>query len=87
MDKVVQGDLITLDGEDYLILDTLTYNGIDYAFANKMTNDEQPTKEFYTYEIDGDEVSIVEEKEILDIVLPMFSEKIQKIIDNIQENS
>jgi len=87
MDKVTIGDLITLDDGDYLVLDMQTYNGIEYAFTNKIAENEQPTKEFYTYEVEGDEVTLVDDEGMLNILLPMFSKNIQKLLDSVEKNS
>ena len=87
MDKVIIGDLITLDDGDYLVLDMQTYNGIEYAFTNKIEKGEHPTKEFYTYELEGDEVSLVDDEGMLNILLPMFSQNIQKLLNNIVQDS
>lgn len=80
---IVVGDLLTINGEKYITMDTVLYDGINYAFVNKMTIDEEPTKEFYTFQIINDGVKIVKDEKILNILLPMFSESVQKMIDKI----
>ena len=80
---IVVGDLLTIKGEKYITIDVVPYNGINYAFVNKMTNNEEPTKEFYTLEILSSGVRIVKDKQILDILLPMFSKTVQKMVDRI----
>ena len=82
---IVVGDLLTIKGEKYITMDIVKYNGINYAFVNKMTNVEEPTKEFYTLEVLNNGVKIVTNKEILDILLPMFSKTVQKMVDEINE--
>ena len=83
--NIVVGDLLTIKGEKYITMDVALYDGINYAFVNKMTNDEEPTKEFYTLEVFDNGVKIVTNKEILDILLPMFSKTVQKMVDEIKK--
>jgi len=83
--KIIVGDLLTIEEEKFITMDVITYDGVDYAFVNKMTDDEEPTETFYVFEIIDDEVELVEDKEILDQVLPIFSKNVQKIIDKINQ--
>lgn len=84
--KIVVGDLLTIKGEKYITMDVVPYGGVNYAFVNKMTKDEEPTDEFYTFEILEKSVKRVEDKKILDILLPMFSSSVQNMIDKIMNN-
>ena len=81
--NLVQGDIITLSGEEFLILDSMLYGGIEYAFGNKITKNEEPTKEYFVFKVEdnGESVERITEKAELDIVLPMFSKNVQKMID------
>jgi len=79
--KIVLGDLLTINKEKYLVLDSLLHNGQSYVFVNKLTLDENSTKEFYVFKVIGNTINIVKNKNVLDEILPLFSKNVQNLID------
>lgn len=79
--KIVLGDLLTINNEKYIVLDSILLNGQSYVFVNKLTSDENSTKEFYVFKVIGNTINIVKNKNILDDILPLFSKNVQNLID------
>jgi len=77
------GDLLTINSEKYVTLKTIMYKNYNYAFVNKITDDEQITNEYYIFEIYEDEVRMVIEEELKSKLIKKFEELIKKDIENI----
>lgn len=78
-------DLLTVEGEKYITLEVLNYEGKNYAFMNKLTEAEEVTKEYYIFEIlgDGDEVLVLDDYDLRTKLIPMFENLIKKDIEDI----
>ena len=78
-------DIFELSGNDYITIDKTEYNGITYYFTNKL-NGEEPTDKFVVFKDAG--TGFVEEKnkEVLDIVLKVFSDNMNKKIEAINNS-
>ena len=75
-------DVITVGKKRYLIVETLNYGGIVYYLVNKLVENDEPSKEYIVITVNNDSIIEVNEKNILDKVLPIFSQKVQAIIEN-----
>ena len=75
-------DVITVGKKRYLIVETLNYGGIVYHLVNKLVENDEPSKEYIVITVNNDSIIEVNEKNILDKVLPIFSQKVQAIIEN-----
>ena len=81
------GDILTIAGEEYAVIDRILYEGINYILTSKYENDE-PKGEYIAFELVGDDqVLQVKNKQILEKILPIFSKNVKKVIDlmNIKE--
>ena len=78
-------DLLTVEGEKYITLEVLNYEGKNYAFLNKLTEAEEVTKEYFIFEIlgDGDEVLVLDDYDLRTKLIPMFENLIKKDIEDI----
>ena len=82
--------IITLeDNEKFLLLDKVELENANYFLALKLTEDEQPTKQ---YEIFKEEIedgnsymSIVEDKNIKEALMVNFTLNYEEYIENYQE--
>lgn len=83
--NIVVGDLLTIEGEKYITLEMVNYNGNEYAFVNKMTEAEEATDEFYIFEILDDSISIVTDDSLKDILILKFQDLLQKDIVKIMQ--
>ena len=84
--KINIADLITIDDDEkYITLDVLEYEGVEYAFVNKLTSDEEPTDELYIFAVDEDEEDIVKitDEELINKLLPKFQKRLEEQINKI----
>lgn len=81
--KIRVEDVLTIKGEKYTVIDTILYEGKDYILTNKVENDE-PSETFVAYEVVDNGVFIVEDKNILDRILPIFSNNVNKKINDLK---
>ena len=81
--KIRVEDVLTIKGEKYTVIDTILYEGKDYILTTKVVNDE-PSETFVAYEVVDNGVFIVEDKNILDRILPIFSNNVNKKINDLK---
>lgn len=83
--SVKKMDLLTVEGVRYITLEVLSYEGKNYAFMNKLTEEEEVTKEYFIFEIldSGDEVMILDDYDLRMKLIPMFEDLIKKDIEDI----
>ena len=83
--SVKLNDILELAGNDYITIDKTEYNGLTYFFTNKLDG-EEPTDKFVVFKDVG--TGFVEEKnkEVLDIVLKVFSDNMNKKIEAINNS-
>lgn len=81
--KIRVEDVLTIKGEKYTVIDTILYEGKDYILTNKVVNDE-PSETFVAYEVVDNGVFLVEDKNILDRILPIFSNNVNKKINDLK---
>jgi len=82
--------IITLeDNEKFLLLDKVELENANYFLALKLTEDEQPTKQYEIFEEeieDGDSyMSIVEDKALKEALMVNFTLNYEEYIENYQE--
>ena len=77
------GDLLTVEGEKYITLEVLNYEGKNYLFVNK-TIDEEATQEFYIFEVfEDDSIEVVIENNLKQILMTKFEEMLRKDIEDL----
>ena len=81
--KVETDTMITIEGNEYAVIDKILYEGKDYILTNKFENDE-PTDIYLAYELVGDEVIEIKDKTVLERISAIFSKNVQKKIDAIK---
>ena len=85
MNEIVVGDLLTISDKKYIVLDKTDYLEEAYIFVNEMTDSEENTDNFYVLKIANDGVIIVEEKSIVNNLLSIFSDNMQKMVNKVFE--
>lgn len=75
--KLSLGDIFNVGEKKYIVIEKCTFTDIDYIFVNKLTAEEEPTNDFYVYKENKNGVVLITDKNVLDIVLPIFSNKLQ----------
>lgn len=81
------GDILTINNKQYLVVESARYEDVDYIFANKLDNEEELTQEYVVMKKLENSVIIITDNKILDVILPVFSNKIQKVAENFNEQN
>lgn len=82
--KYELGDIFPLGENKYMVAEMSTYMEVEYLLLCKLDNEEEPTNELYVYKVVNDGLVKVTEQDILNIILPVFNNKIQRDINNVQ---
>lgn len=80
-------DVFTYKNDDYVALDKETIGDQVYFFTNKLLNEDEPGKEFYIFRVVEDSAVIETNKEILDKLFVIFSERFNKKLETISDNN
>ena len=83
MNKIVVGDLLTIEGKKYIVIDKISYIGEEYIFVNEMTDNEENTSNYYVMELINDNVKIINDKELLEKLLSIFSDNVQIMVNRV----
>lgn len=82
--NILIGDLLTIEGKKYVVMEVLSYNNENYAFVNMMTNEEEATDKFFIFKIiDDDNIRFVVDEEVKKVLLPKFQEMLENDIKNL----
>ena len=81
--KYENGDIFTLGENNYMVTETSLFMGIDYLLLNKLDETEEPTNEIFIYKVVEDGLVKITDPSILEVILPIFTNKLQKNIADI----
>lgn len=87
---IFQKAMVIVDDNDieYVIMSVLNDNGNEYAFANKLdVNSNEPTAEYNIFNVINGEIVIVDDNNLINRLLPMFQNDIDKELKLILNNS
>ena len=84
---LTNGDVLTIGNAKYLIVETARYDDVDYLFTNKLSENEDLSENYFVMKKTENGVIIVNEQKLLDILLPIFTKKIQKDAEDYNEQS
>ena len=82
---ITNGDVLTIKEDKYLVVETARYEEMDYLFANKLLENEDLSKEYYVMKKTETGVLLVTDEKVLEVILPVFQNKIQKDIEKYNE--
>ena len=85
MNEIVVGDLLTIENTKYIVIDKIKYVDEDYIFVNEVTDKEENTSNYYVMELIGNNVKIIKDKELLEKLLPVFSDNVQVMVNRVFE--
>ena len=85
MNEIVVGDLLTIENIKYIVIDKIKYVDEDYIFVNKMTDKEDNTSNYYVMKLINENVKIIKDKELLEKLLPVFSDNVQIMVNRVFE--
>lgn len=83
---IKKDELITMNDGEYFILETLIYDGVEYGFANKIDENDEPLNIYKLIYNENGINKVLEDEKIINILLPLFEELITKEkIDSIEK--
>jgi len=82
--KYELGDIFPLGENTFMVVETSMYMEVEYLLLNKLDSSEEPTNELYVYKVVKDGLVKVTDQSILDIILPVFNNKIQRDVTSVQ---
>ena len=71
------------DNVEYVTMSVIKENGKEYAFANKLNEEEESTNEYRIFTIIDDEITVVENNNLINKLLPIFQKEIEKDLKEI----
>lgn len=75
---VEKADLLEIDGEKYITLAVLSYEGANYAFTNKITENEEVTEDFYIFREYYNGYDKIVDENIINMLLPKFQKMVKE---------
>lgn len=87
--KIEIADLITRPDGKYITLDVTNYEGKNYAFTNKLTDDEneEPTEEFYVFTVINEKIEKITDENLINKLLPIFQKNLEIEFKKIMEDN
>lgn len=76
--ELVKGDVIEVNNENYIIIETLNYNYEKYMFVNKLQTEEEIGEEFYIFKQNNTKADKITDENLINILM----EKFKKLINN-----
>lgn len=77
---IKKDELITMNDGEYFILETLIYDGIEYGFANKIDENDEPLNIYKLIYNENGSNKVLDDEKIANILLPLFEEILIKEI-------
>ncbi len=79
--------IFTKDNNQFITIVTTEYNGKLYAFSNKIDEENDTvTDEYNVFTTENDEIVYVNDKELINKLLPTFQEKIKNELEKIMKD-
>ena len=79
---IEKDDLFEAENKLYVVFDELEYEGNDYCFCNEMVDKKTFGRNFTIFQNYSDGIEKVEDQELLNKLLPLFSNKVNIEIYN-----
>lgn len=82
---MLNGNVITVNDTDYMVLETIDYQGKKYIFTNEI-KEEEPTNDYYIFNINNSEVTKIVEEELLNKLIEEFKTLLAKAYNELEDN-
>ena len=77
---IKKDELITMNDGEYFVLETLIYDSIEYGFANKINENDEPLNIYKLVYNENGINKVLEDEKTANILLPLFEEILTKEI-------
>ena len=84
---IIKGDILTLEKEKYIVVETLNHKDNSYIFTNKLLNDEEISKEYNIFKVDSNYVENIESDELYNLLLEKFKDLLSKDLNHFLERN
>ena len=78
---LLNATVFTLKNKKYIIIETIAHSDKTYVFTNEIVNEEDLSEDYYIFEAINDKFNLITDKELINILLPEFQEKLKKTIE------
>lgn len=82
---MLNGNVITVNDTDYMVLETIDYQGKKYIFTNEI-KEEEPTNDYYIFNVNNSEVTKIVEEELLNKLIEEFKTLLAKAYNELEDN-
>lgn len=82
---MLNGNVITVNDTDYMVLETIDYQGKKYIFTNEI-KEEEPTNDYYIFNVNNNEVTKIVEEELLNKLIEEFKTLLAKAYNELEDN-
>lgn len=80
---MLNGNVITVNDTDYMVLETIDYQGKKYIFTNEI-KEEEPTNDYYIFNVNNSEVTKIVEEELLNKLIEEFKTLLAKAYNELE---
>ena len=80
---LIKGDVINVNSNNYIVIETLNYNYEKYAFANELNETEDIGDNYYIFKIKNDKAIKLTDENMINKLLEKFKDLINEDIENI----
>lgn len=84
--ELKQKEMFVKDDKHYIIIVTTNYDGKEYAFANRLEEDDEASNEFNIFTKENDEVVYVNDHNLINQLMPIFQELVKNELEKIMKD-
>ena len=73
-----KGDVLSINNQDYIVIECLNYNYETYIFTNQLINEEEVSENHYIFKITNDNAIVITDENLINILLDKFKDLINQ---------
>ena len=81
--NLIKGDVISVNNNNYIVIEMLNYNYEKYAFVNELDDNEDIGEKYYIFKVENDSAIKLTDETLINKLLDKFKNLINEDIDNI----
>lgn len=85
--ELIKGNVITINNNKYIIIETLNYNYEKYLFVNELKGDEDISDNYYIFKAKDDAAIKITDEKIINMLLDKFKILINEDINYFLEKN
>lgn len=80
---LIKGDVISVNSNNYIVIETLNYNYDKYAFVNELNENDDIGDNYYIFKIENDSAIKLTDEEMINKLMTKFKDLINEDINDI----